>query len=56
MGIQADSTPLSRFCRSVLQPFARAAFVLHKGASLDRTVNISPRAGDETSSPRRAAS
>jgi len=55
MGVQADARPLGRFCRSVLQPFARAAFVLHKGASLDGTVNLSPRAGDELSSRRRSA-
>ena len=55
MGIQAESRALGRFCRSVLQPFARAAFVLHKGVSRDEPVQISPREGDESSSPRRAA-
>jgi SAM-dependent methyltransferase len=30
MGLEAESAELSRFCRSVLQPFARTAFVLRK--------------------------
>ena len=55
MGVRADARPLGRFCRSMLQPFARAAFVLHKGVSLDGAVNLSPRAGDESSSRRRSA-
>jgi len=55
MGVQAESRPLGRFCRSVLQPFARAAFVLHKGVSGGGGVQSSPRAGDESSPARRAA-
>jgi len=30
MGLEPESRPLSRFCRSILQPFARTAFVLRK--------------------------
>jgi len=30
MGLEAESRPLSRFCRSILQPFARTAFILRK--------------------------
>lgn len=32
MGVEAQSRPLGRFCRSILQPFARTAFVLRKPA------------------------
>jgi hypothetical protein len=28
MGIEPEARPLSRFCRSILQPFARTAFLL----------------------------
>jgi ubiquinone/menaquinone biosynthesis C-methylase UbiE len=28
MGVEPESRPLSRFCRSILQPFARTAFLL----------------------------
>jgi SAM-dependent methyltransferase len=58
LGVRAESRPLGRFCRSVFQPFARAAFVLHKAAALgdgaDDGVNLSTRAGDESSSHRLA--
>jgi SAM-dependent methyltransferase len=30
MGVEPETQPLSRFCRSVLQPFARTAFTLRK--------------------------
>jgi SAM-dependent methyltransferase len=30
MGVEAESAELSRFCRSVFQPFARTAFLLRK--------------------------
>ena len=30
MGLEPETHPLSRFCRSILQPFARTAFVLRK--------------------------
>jgi ubiquinone/menaquinone biosynthesis C-methylase UbiE len=30
MGVEAETRPLSRFCRSLLQPFARTMFVLRK--------------------------
>jgi SAM-dependent methyltransferase len=30
MGLEPESRPLSRFCRSLLQPFARAAFTVRK--------------------------
>ena len=32
MGLEAEARPLSRFCRSILQPFARTMFVLRKPA------------------------
>jgi ubiquinone/menaquinone biosynthesis C-methylase UbiE len=34
MGLEPEAHPLSRFCRSILQPFARTAFVLRKSRSL----------------------
>jgi ubiquinone/menaquinone biosynthesis C-methylase UbiE len=34
MGLEPEARPLSRFCRSILQPFARTAFVLRKSRSL----------------------
>jgi ubiquinone/menaquinone biosynthesis C-methylase UbiE len=34
MGIEPETRPLSRFCRSILQPFARTAFILRKSRSL----------------------
>lgn len=34
MGLEPESRPLSRFCRSILQPFARTAFVLRKARAL----------------------
>jgi ubiquinone/menaquinone biosynthesis C-methylase UbiE len=32
MGLEPEARPLSRFCRSILQPFARTMFVLRKPA------------------------
>jgi SAM-dependent methyltransferase len=32
LGVEAESRPLGRFCRSMLQPFARTAFVLRRSA------------------------
>jgi SAM-dependent methyltransferase len=54
MGLEADCRRLSRFCRSVLQPFARTAFVLRKDGGLAAApgVRISPRGGDELASAR----
>lgn len=46
MGVAPQAVPLSRFCRSVLQPFARTAFVLHKDA--DGDVRSSPASPDES--------
>jgi SAM-dependent methyltransferase len=34
LGIEPESRPLSRFCRSILQPFARTAFLLRAPQSL----------------------
>jgi SAM-dependent methyltransferase len=34
LGIEPESRPLSRFCRSILQPFARTAFLLRAPRSL----------------------
>jgi SAM-dependent methyltransferase len=48
MGIEAETTALGRFCRSVVQPFARAAFVLRKPAGDGGVRNLTP-AGDESS-------
>jgi ubiquinone/menaquinone biosynthesis C-methylase UbiE len=46
MGVSAESRPLGRFCRSILQPYARTAFVLHKPARAvapgPRPVEVSP--------------
>ena len=50
MGLEADSRELPRFCRSVLQPFARTAFTLRKGRGA--AVGLSPR-GDEAPSAAR---
>jgi hypothetical protein len=33
MGVEVESRALDRFCRSIWQPFARAAFVLRKPAA-----------------------
>jgi SAM-dependent methyltransferase len=57
MGLEAESHELPRFCRSVLQPFARTAFVLRKprarvGASRAGGVELSPL-DDEASSRER---
>jgi ubiquinone/menaquinone biosynthesis C-methylase UbiE len=38
MGLEPQARPLSRFCRSVLQPFARTAFLLRAPASLSAAV------------------
>jgi len=32
MGLEPEARPLSRFCRSILQPFARTAFLLRVAA------------------------
>ncbi|HVU51834.1 MAG TPA: class I SAM-dependent methyltransferase [Polyangia bacterium] len=45
MGLEPESHELSRFCRSVLQPFARTAFTLRK----PRAVGPSPAAGEVSS-------
>lgn len=55
MGLEAETTPLGRFCRSVFQPFARAAFVLHKSIA-SGAVGNSPPHGDESPSSGRKAS
>ncbi len=34
MGLEAEARPLSRFCRSILQPFARTAFLLRTPVSV----------------------
>jgi ubiquinone/menaquinone biosynthesis C-methylase UbiE len=53
MGLEPESRELSRFCRSVLQPFARTAYTLRKGRGGEAAaaaVGPSPLA-DEASSP-----
>lgn len=42
MGVDAESRPLSRFCRSILQPFARTAFILRKARDLVKTPTPTP--------------
>jgi ubiquinone/menaquinone biosynthesis C-methylase UbiE len=42
MGIEPEMHPLSRFCRSILQPFARTAFVLRKVRALVPTPTPAP--------------
>ena len=37
MGLEPEARPLSRFCRSILQPFARTAFILRKSRALTPT-------------------
>ena len=54
MGLEVEATPLGRFCRSVVQPFARAAFVLRKVPG-PAAVGISPLAVDELSRAQPAA-
>lgn len=54
MGLEAAVTSLGRFCRSVAQPFARAAFVLRKPGNLSAVGN-SPLGVDESSPAQRAA-
>ncbi len=34
MGLELEARPLSRFCRSILQPFARTAFAVRKPAAV----------------------
>jgi len=53
MGLDAQVTSLGRFCRSVAQPFARAAFVVPKPASF--AVGNSPPGVDDSSPARQAA-
>jgi SAM-dependent methyltransferase len=48
LGVDVESQPLGRFCRSVLQPFARAAFVLHKPVAAGGFVQISTHEGVES--------
>jgi SAM-dependent methyltransferase len=50
MGLEADSRELPRFCRSVLQPFARTVFTLRKERG--GAVGVSPP-GDEAPSAAR---
>jgi SAM-dependent methyltransferase len=57
MGVEAESAELSRFCRSVLQPFARTAFVLRKprpanDVTPDTDVGISTEGGEALSGRR----
>jgi len=52
MGLEADSRELPRFCRSVLQPFARTAFTLRKERGGAAAVGLSPP-GDEAPSAAR---
>jgi SAM-dependent methyltransferase len=54
MGLEAEATSLGRFCRSVAQPFARAAFVLRKPGRVTAVGN-SPLGVDESSPAQRAA-
>jgi SAM-dependent methyltransferase len=54
MGLEAQATSLGRFCRSVAQPFARAAFVLRKPGWLTAGGN-SPPGVNESSPGQRAA-
>jgi hypothetical protein len=54
MGVEAESAELSRFCRSVLQPFARTAFVLRKprpanDVTRDTDVGLSTEGGEASS-------
>jgi|tagenome__1003787_1003787.scaffolds.fasta_scaffold20484113_2 SAM-dependent methyltransferase len=51
MGLEAETTPLGRFCRSLVQPFARAAFVLRKTAR-PAAVENSPQGVDEPPAQR----
>jgi hypothetical protein len=41
MGLDLETRPLSRFCRSLFQPFARTAFTVRKPAR-----NVIPAAVD----------
>ncbi|HEX3696672.1 MAG TPA: class I SAM-dependent methyltransferase [Polyangia bacterium] len=40
MGLELESRPLSRFCRSLFQPFARTAFTVRKPARLALTTAV----------------
>jgi SAM-dependent methyltransferase len=51
MGVEAESRELSRFCRSVLQPFARTAFTLRKPRGSAAGVGVSPAADEASSAP-----
>jgi SAM-dependent methyltransferase len=51
MGLEAESHELSRFCRSVLQPFARTAFTLRKPRAGAAAVEPSPAADEPLSAP-----
>jgi len=42
MGVDAETRPLSRFCRSILQPFARTMFILRKARALIPTPTPTP--------------
>jgi ubiquinone/menaquinone biosynthesis C-methylase UbiE len=42
MGLEPETRPLSRFCRSILQPFARTAFILRKARALVPTPTPTP--------------
>ena len=42
MGLEPEARPLSRFCRSILQPFARTAFILRKARALVPTPTPTP--------------
>jgi SAM-dependent methyltransferase len=54
MGVRAESRALGRFSRSVLQPFARTAFVLHKPAVAAAATTGATAAGEVVrNSPRR---
>jgi SAM-dependent methyltransferase len=58
MGLETESAELPRFCRSVLQPFARTAFVLRKprpanDVTHDTAVGDSTEGGEASSGSRR---
>jgi SAM-dependent methyltransferase len=54
MGLEPETRALSRFCRSVLQPFARTAFVLRKPAG--EAERSSPPGGEISTVPDEASS
>jgi ubiquinone/menaquinone biosynthesis C-methylase UbiE len=53
MGLEPVSHELSRFCRSVLQPFARTAFTLRKPRGAELAVEPSPPADEGSSAGAR---